>query len=220
MKPLPLASVPVTAGVRPGGRSARVVEAVLKAARSELARIGYGALSVERVAEIAGVAKTTVYRRWPQKSGLVREALLARLDSKSELPADEGTVLEQLITFAHARAQRMQQPEGQCTVRMLYSEGHNPEVQELVRALRHAKLRVPLELFQRGVDRGEFPRGSDGELAWQMIIGTLHYRVFLHSDQPSRVAIGDLVRGVLFGVAQRHSAPDEQLGLSRRVAGS
>lgn len=216
MKAVTQSPAPVTSGARPGGRSARVVSAVLEATREQLAKLGYGALSVERVAEIAGVAKTTVYRRWPQKSELVREALLQRLEAKSTLPADEGSVIDQIVAFAYSRAQGMQQPDGQCTVRMLYSEGQNPEVQELVRALRHAKLKVPLELFQRGIERGEIPPGSDGDAAWQMVIGTLHYRVFLHGERPTRAAVRDLVHKVLFGVIPRAAGGASQEGLSRR----
>lgn len=184
--------------------------AVLEATRAELVRVGYGALSVERVAEIAGVAKTTVYRRWPRKPELVRDALLARMHAKSELPEDRGSLLDQLTVFAYARAQGMQQPDGQCTVRMLYGESQNPEVQELVRALRQAKLNLPLELFQRAVSRGEIPQGANAEMAWQMIMGSLHHRVFLLGERPTRAAVRELTQAVLFGVLG-----PEQVGLSQ-----
>lgn len=201
-----------TVGARPGGRSARVVTAVLEATRAELARVGFGALSVERVAELAGVAKTTVYRRWPEKTELVRDALLQRIQAKSELPADTGTLLDQLTEYGYARARGMQQPEGQGTVRMLYGEGRNPEVQELVRTLRHAANKKPLELFQRAIDRGEIPASTDAETAWQLLVGSLHHRVFLLGEQPTRAAIRKLVRVVLFGVL----GAEAQEALSRR----
>jgi len=40
-------------------------------ARDLLAERGYRELTVDAVAERAGVAKTTVYRRWPSKGALV-----------------------------------------------------------------------------------------------------------------------------------------------------
>src|SRR4051794_32255220 len=60
---------------RPGGRSERVRVAVLRAALEQLLARGYDALSVGEVAESAGVAVTTVYRRWPTKAELAAAAL-------------------------------------------------------------------------------------------------------------------------------------------------
>jgi DNA-binding transcriptional regulator YbjK len=61
----------VVQGVRTGGRSARVREAILAATFRELIDSGYAAMSVEAVAARAGVNKTTIYRRWPTLDDLV-----------------------------------------------------------------------------------------------------------------------------------------------------
>ena len=46
-------------------------EEILDVARTMLHEGGYGALTVDGLAERAGVAKTTVYRRWPSKGALI-----------------------------------------------------------------------------------------------------------------------------------------------------
>lgn len=46
-------------------------EEILAVAREMLASGGYRELNVDAVAERAGVAKTTVYRRWPSKGALI-----------------------------------------------------------------------------------------------------------------------------------------------------
>src|SRR5579871_6243993 len=79
-----------TAGVRSGGRSARIVAAVLDAAIDALSRASYAAVSIEDVAAAAGVNKTTVYRRWPTRAALVGAAL-ARLAAAPEA-ADTGAL--------------------------------------------------------------------------------------------------------------------------------
>src|SRR2546429_9224383 len=71
---------------RPGGRSARVRQAVLDAAFAELGEKGYGGLSIEAVALRSGVAKTTVYRRWPTRDELVADALDSRRDRYEPAP--------------------------------------------------------------------------------------------------------------------------------------
>ena len=43
---------------------------MLSAAREILQRDGYAGLTMERVAAESGVAKTTLYRRWPTKAAL------------------------------------------------------------------------------------------------------------------------------------------------------
>src|SRR2546430_14023842 len=76
---------------RPGGRSARVRQAVLDAAFAELGEKGYGGLSIEAVAQRSGGAKTTVYRRWPPRDELAGDALDRRSDRYEPVP-DTGSL--------------------------------------------------------------------------------------------------------------------------------
>src|SRR5215472_682720 len=86
-----------------GGRRGRprdnaVDSRVLDAAWDLLHARGFTALTVEEVAERAGVAKTTVYRRWPTKDHLA-VALAARI--LGEVPiADTGDLRADLTRFA------------------------------------------------------------------------------------------------------------------------
>src|SRR5262245_19919967 len=52
-------------------RSRRVI---LEAVLEELGEVGYGPMTIERVAARAGVGKSTVYRHWPGKLELVEDA--------------------------------------------------------------------------------------------------------------------------------------------------
>src|SRR5512138_1266815 len=87
---------------RTGGRSARVVNDVLEATLDVLARDGIVSLSFESVAELAGVSRTTVYRRWPTREDLVRAALV-RLAELQPVARDTGTVRGDLIEFVRLR---------------------------------------------------------------------------------------------------------------------
>src|SRR2546427_11820147 len=72
---------------RPGGRSARVGKSVLDAALNRLLTDGFDALSIAAVATDAGVAETTVYRRWPTKSALAAAALAELAAADNPTPA-------------------------------------------------------------------------------------------------------------------------------------
>jgi AcrR family transcriptional regulator len=50
-------------------------EAILLAARALLEESGYAAFNVDVIAERTGIAKTTIYRRWPTKGALVGAAI-------------------------------------------------------------------------------------------------------------------------------------------------
>ncbi len=56
-------------------RRAGADEEILTVALSMLREKGYRDLTVDAVAERAGVAKTTVYRRWPSKGAMIAAAL-------------------------------------------------------------------------------------------------------------------------------------------------
>src|SRR5918996_5195266 len=71
-------------------RDARADRAILDAVLDLLVEVGYAGLTIEGVAEKAGVAKTTVYRRWPSKASLV-VALGQDVATQVRVP-DTGTV--------------------------------------------------------------------------------------------------------------------------------
>src|SRR4051794_4476323 len=90
---------PAPGTLRPRGRTERVRHAVIAATHTLLNDVGYEGLSIEQVAEKAGVAKSTVYRRWRDTAGLLME-LLDEF-AAVEIPfADTGTVDEDLRQLA------------------------------------------------------------------------------------------------------------------------
>ena len=69
--------MPSTTSARPPGRPRTGVNAAVFAATlSTVEELGYARATVERIAAVAGVAKSTVYRRWPTKGALIVDCLL------------------------------------------------------------------------------------------------------------------------------------------------
>jgi AcrR family transcriptional regulator len=86
-----------TASARPPGRPrAGVDDLVFAATLSTVREVGYARATVERIAAAAGIAKTTVYRRWPSKGALIVDCLL---DAFGPVPLD-GTSRAELMSSA------------------------------------------------------------------------------------------------------------------------
>jgi AcrR family transcriptional regulator len=73
---------------------------VLDAVRTQLVEHGYDALTVDAVADRAGVHRTTVYRRWGDVGGLLADVLNAGMGDDWE-PADTGTLYGDLAALNH-----------------------------------------------------------------------------------------------------------------------
>ncbi|MBP0449165.1 TetR/AcrR family transcriptional regulator [Kitasatospora sp. RG8] len=73
---------------RPPGRPRAGLDAeVFTATLSTVQELGYARATVERIAAATGIAKTTIYRRWPSKGALIVDCLL---DAFGPLPLKEG----------------------------------------------------------------------------------------------------------------------------------
>ena len=198
-------AVPVAQADRPsvprrreGGRSARVVGAVMEATLEEVASRGYGALSIEAVAARAGVAKTTIYRRWPTRAELTRHALSAELAARPPV-ADTGHLLDDLTASTLENVKRLATPRGLALVRVVYAEGGDPELAELIRAFRVEARRGAQTRIGAAIERGEVPREIDVAYLLDTLAAVVHHRVVLIGAVPSRAEVRRLVARSLAG---------------------
>ncbi|AUX24384.1 TetR family transcriptional regulator [Sorangium cellulosum] len=185
-------------GARPGGRSERVVRAVMHAAAAELARAGYMALRIEDVAALAGVNKTTVYRRWPTKAELVKATLRSLVDGDGEAP-DTGSLRLDLLELVRRIVAVASMPVGHGIYRVLLAELHLPEVEAFARACDDERFAPWREVLERAVARGELPPGSDLRLIIEMIRSPLALRLFQLREPVDDSVLQAVVDTVLFG---------------------
>lgn len=182
-----------TRGVRSGGRSARVRRAVLDATIDELAETGHEALSVPRIAEAAGVARSTVVRRWPTKEALLAEAVddLARRAREGFSVPDLGSARAELAYLASALVSALGDRRMEQALRtMLAVPG---EAMEQARADHTAaRRRVLGEIVDRAVGRGELKADTDPLHLGDLLTSPIWMQTFMH-DQPVDQALIDRV---------------------------
>ncbi|MET8846658.1 TetR/AcrR family transcriptional regulator C-terminal ligand-binding domain-containing protein [Amycolatopsis sp. NPDC004625] len=135
---------------RPGGRSARVRDAVHDAV-VDLLVIGEINAAIPKIAEKAGVNPTSVYRRWGSREQLLLDAAVTRLRATSPIP-DTGSLREDLLGWAEGVERSMCDPRGQILLRALVATlGPEKEPLEHLRA-RGEDLQAALD---RATARGE-----------------------------------------------------------------
>src|SRR5436305_11897258 len=87
------ASVVARGPGRPRSEKARM--AVIQSTLALLKRVGFNELSIEAVAERAGVGKATIYRWWPNKAELVIDAFVSAVEEELRFPST-GPILESI----------------------------------------------------------------------------------------------------------------------------
>ncbi|MER7901001.1 TetR/AcrR family transcriptional regulator [Streptomyces sp. NPDC096046] len=194
-------------------RSATADAAILAATREALVELGWSKLTLGDVATRAGVAKTTLYRRWAGKNELVVDAVAElfdelRLPDRGSLAADiEGVVLQ----FAAILAL----PEARSGLMAVVAEATRDEaLRERIRAsVVDRQKRLVLEGRARAQERGELPPEPDPasaartvDLIFDMVAGAVVHRTLVSAEPADeewvRGFTGVLLRG-LAGEAAR-----------------
>jgi len=161
--------------IRPGGRTERNRLAVANAALA-LIRRGETALSPALVAEEAGVARSTVYRRWPTRGDLLREA--QALHIRSLRVPDTGGIERDLELLAVRLAKFFSDPtEIAMNVAManhLDPEFNDWQIEEWKGTT--AELSLP---FLRAIERGEIADDLDVASLVEMLVCPMIVRVVI-----------------------------------------
>ena len=155
-----------------------ITVAIRNAVMQELAEVGYGRLSIEAVARRAGVGKTAIYRRWGNKLEMVLEIVSDVAGRSVPLP-DTGSFAGdlQLIMMIVSRALQ-HRIASQIIPDLMAEASRNPQIAEtLQKALRTHQQAVGDKLVGQAVARGELPEGTDPQVAVDLILGPLYWRL-------------------------------------------
>jgi len=185
-------------------RSEVAHQAILDATLELLAEVGFSALTVEGVAQRAGVGKATIYRRWASKLPLVVEAF-------GELPAfadvDTGTLEGDLKAMLTEYLRNfLATPLATVYPSLAAERRHNPELGELLDPLLRHRRRPLDAALRRAVARGELAPDLDLELASDLIVGPVAVRLFFRGTQIKPDMVGPMVDMALEGIRKRAPA--------------
>jgi AcrR family transcriptional regulator len=184
-----------SAVARPGGRTARVRTAVLDATVAELVEHGFAGLTVEAVSRRADVNKTTIYRRWGGRAGLIVDAVETFAAAQVDLP-DTGTIEEDLRLWARSVLKTLTGPISGALVRAVFSgAGDSSEVRELRHRFWLTRAALVRPLIDQAVRRGQLPIGTDADEVIRHVGAPLYYRLLVLAE-PLRGEAADLAAAV------------------------
>ncbi|GAB2645961.1 TetR-like C-terminal domain-containing protein [Nocardia goodfellowii] len=186
---MPAAELP-PGSIRPGGRTARVREAVLRAAGDLLAERGFAHLDLAEVAAAAEVGKTTVYRRWGTVPALVAD-LLADMAEQSVSRADTGTLLGDLTANARLVAETLADPrQGRLFRAVIAAATCDETAATALHRFYDIRLTEWAPCVEAAIARSEAPPGTNPRAVLSAVSAPLYYRL-LASGDPIDEAIAD-----------------------------
>ncbi|MFB7634611.1 TetR/AcrR family transcriptional regulator [Streptomyces sp. NPDC056149] len=177
--------------VRPGGRSARVQEAVHAAVRALETELGRDALTVPLVAARAGVTPSTIYRRWGDLRELLSDVAVERLRPES-VPEDRGNLASDLRTWAEHFLDEMASPPGRAYIRDALLG--DPDGSNAGQCSAYAADQIDI-ILARATDRGE--QAPDVDVVLDHVVAPMMYRILFRPGPLDAEYAHDLVAGLL-----------------------
>ena len=176
-------------------RDPQVDAAILAAARDLLGEVGYDRLSIEGLAERAGVAKTTIYRRWSTKAEVIAAALEDLrppfdFPDTGSLASDLDAFLDQATDAADAAVPMQLQMMSALMASIARDDGMFDAYWDNYVSPRRVAF---AKMFERAQQRGELRDDLDVERLVDLVAGALLYQMIRPSSQP----LSDRVRQAL-----------------------
>ena len=160
--------------------------AVLEATMAELAESGYAALTIDNVARRAGVHKTTIYRRWPDRESLVADVLGEHIAMDFPI-ADTGSLGADLRELAWAFVAWVTSPPGRMIFGAIYSDAARIDgISETRRELFEYGPRRARVVVERAVERGEVPAGTDPAAVIRALIAPIYFHLTVVGEPPDK----------------------------------
>jgi len=158
---------------RPRSEEAR--RKALAAATDLIVEKGVANLTIEDVAHRSGVAKTTIYRHWPERTALILDTVQ---DCFAEVGTpDTGTLRGDLEAFFGGMVQAdLSGTVGKLMPALVEAAGRDVGIEMLMDRIALARQRPILDIVERAQARGELPPDLDPRVTIGTIVGPIVFR--------------------------------------------
>jgi AcrR family transcriptional regulator len=170
---------------------------VLRAAVEELGEVGYGAFTIESVAARAGVAKSTIYRHWPDKLSLIADAF-ETFHVQMVPSVETGSARERITRLVrHVAELFVDSTFSLCIPALIEGAERDPRLRAFHHRYSAERRQSLIDILAQGIDAGEFSSAVDPELAAATLLGPIFYRRLMTAQSFDPGEVGSLVDLVL-----------------------
>jgi AcrR family transcriptional regulator len=183
-----------------GARSLRVHDSALQATRELLAEGGLAAATVDAISARSGVSKATIYKHWPSRTAVAAEAFGRIMADALPMP-DTGSAVGDFT--AHLRQvsnfYATQPVFAELLAACVTEPSAAPYFRKFFLAARRRNMAM---LWQRAVERDEVDAGIDVEVAQDLLVAPLIFRLMTghrplspeEADKIAAAALSGLLR--------------------------
>jgi AcrR family transcriptional regulator len=201
---------------RPRSEAARV--AILQTTLKVLGETGFSDLTIEGVADRAGVGKATVYRWWPNKAALIADAFASSTVTRLHFP-NTGSIYADMSRQMRKLIKIFRSPQGRI-VSAILAAGQSDD--GLLDAFRDRFLwprrREAYETLRRGIRRGEVRKDIDADLLLDSLYGPIYMRFLIQHDRLTPDFV-DRLCALVLGGAQPRAPRSRRIPAVRRSPG-
>jgi AcrR family transcriptional regulator len=181
-------------------RSEKVHQAILVAALEEVFAVGFRALSIDGIAAKAGVGKTTIYRRWPNKAAVVMDAFLGHVGAGTDFPRT-ARAIDSIRTQMRAQAKAFRGKYGSLVKALLGEAQCDPELAEAFRERwTLPRRRLASQVIEEAIQQGDLRADINIETAIDALYGPIYYRLQMATGPISEAYVDGIFAHAIDGL--------------------
>ena len=199
---------------RPGGRTAEVTARVHKAIYDLILEGGVEACTFSAVADRAGIERSTLYRRFPDRWDAIIDTWMSQAGIQV-LPEPGDSFAEDLTRLLRKLAELLETPVGPALLKVA-AELRGRAAGDYSRTYFDSRMVQLDPMFDAAIKRGELSPDVDRETLFTFAAGPIYFRMFI----ASRPVDDDFLRSIVGNVCWLYCSPSAaaKLSLPARIA--
>lgn len=165
---------------------------VLAATAELLFERGFAGATVDEISRRSGVAKTTIYRHWPSRADLLREA--SSTISTPQATPDAGSFKADAMALLTDLAELLRTAKWTSVLPSIIDAGErDPAIADMYGALQQGHSAPYEAIILRAIQKGELPKDTDVPALIATLTGPLFYRRWFSREPLTDAFVAQIV---------------------------